>query len=315
MSKKLIPNGDAEFEEMAMHFAATVLRDPGSYYLPVEDAEQLGQAVERYRHALQAARIGERMTSKTRAKDMAKEEARAIIQRIISVVRADSRIDPVARELLGVRLRGERVKRRTCPQEPPVLKFIRALHEANGASPRHELKFRGKDNKTKPLGAVRLELFVDLVPPDEDIPAYPGANAGGRPWYLRSYTRSPIIVVPPIARVPMRVVYWGRWADSTGQVGPFSATAVGWIEGGSHAMLPGGIGIGTLASRGQCEQPKHTEPASLPAGRDEKYNIAVLEAHYASFRLAQMPALPEGEPSKQLEVQETKQLQGPAEAA
>ena len=41
----------------------------------------------------------------------------------------------------------------------------------------------------------------------------------------------------------MRVVYWGRWADSSGNVGPFSATAAGWIEGGSHRLLPGGLGM------------------------------------------------------------------------
>jgi hypothetical protein len=35
-----------------------------------------------------------------------------------------------------------------------------------------------------------------------------------------------------MARVPMRVVYWGRWADSVGNVGPFSATAAAWIEAG-----------------------------------------------------------------------------------
>src|SRR5690242_90192 len=89
-----------------------------------------------------------------------------------------------------------------------------------------------------------MELFVDLIPPDEPIPAYPGANLGGRPWYLRSFTRNPIIIAPPMPRVPMRVVYWGRWADSVGNVGPFSATTVGWIEGGTHHALPGGAGTG-----------------------------------------------------------------------
>ena len=107
----------------------------------------------------------------------------------------------------------------------------------------HELTFASLDGKSKPPGAMRLELFVDLIPPDEEIPAYPGANHAGRPWYLRSYTRSPIKLTPPMARVPMCVVYWGRWADSTGNVGPFSATAVAWIEGGTHALLPGGTGF------------------------------------------------------------------------
>ncbi len=47
-----------------------------------------------------------------------------------------------------------------------------------------------------------------------------------------------IRLTPPLASEPMRVVYWARWADSAGNVGPFSATAVGWIEGGSHHLMP-----------------------------------------------------------------------------
>src|SRR5206468_1628916 len=93
---------------------------------------------------------------------------------------------------------------------------------------------------------VKMELGVNLregkakqltVPPEAPIPAHPGANLASRPWYLRSYTRSPIRIIPPLARMPMQVVYWGRWADSAGNVGPFSATAVAWIEGGSHHRL------------------------------------------------------------------------------
>jgi hypothetical protein len=39
----------------------------------------------------------------------------------------------------------------------------------------------------------------------------------------------------------MRVIYWARWADAAGNVGPFSATAVGWIEGGSHHLMGPGF--------------------------------------------------------------------------
>ncbi len=35
----------------------------------------------------------------------------------------------------------------------------------------------------------------------------------------------------------MRVVYWARWADATGEVGPMSAAAAGWVEGGSHHLM------------------------------------------------------------------------------
>jgi hypothetical protein len=184
-----------------------------------------------------------------------------------------------------------------CPQEPPLLTFVRALHEGRSAAPMHELSFKSLDwKKAKPEGAVRLELFVDLVAPDEPIPAHPGTNYGGRPWYWRSYTRSPIVIVPPIARVPMRVLYWGRWADSTGETGPFCNTCVGWIEGGSHAWLPGGVKpvIGDLGAK---------QPAKMieqfTDNREVTIRVAVMEVQ----RQAMMPSTV---------VEGTKQLEGPA---
>jgi hypothetical protein len=79
--------------------------------------------------------------------------------------------------------------------------------------------------------AVRLELFVDLVPPGEPIPTWPGERWGGRMWYLRSYTRSPIEVEYPRCDEQMRVVYWARWAGANGATGPFSNTLATRVEG------------------------------------------------------------------------------------
>jgi len=183
----------------------------------------------------------------TRAKDQARADAECIVRRLANTIRANDRVDAQARFDLGLRERATRTKMSrhadvrgglVGPMEPPRLWFVRALHQGNGATPMHELKFRSLDfSKAKAAGAVRLELFVDLVPPEEPVPAHPGANLASRPWYLRSYTRSPIVLIPPMARVPMRVVYWGRWADSSGNVGPFSNTVTAWIEGGSHHLM------------------------------------------------------------------------------
>ena len=59
-------------------------------------------------------------------------------------------------------------------------------------------------------------------------------------WYLRSYTTSPIHVDFPKANQPMRVVYWARWADAKGNVGPFCRTVVARVEGwdGGGRALP-----------------------------------------------------------------------------
>jgi hypothetical protein len=87
---------------------------------------------------------------------------------------------------------------------------------------------------------TRLELFVELVEPEAKVPEHPAQLSGGRMWYLRSYTRSPIHVEFPTANQPMRVVYWARWADAKGNVGPFCRTVVARVEGwdGGGRALP-----------------------------------------------------------------------------
>src|SRR5690606_11908580 len=84
--------------------------------------------------------------------------------------------EPSAKLALGLRERRKKAKALTCSQEPPRLRFVRALHEGSGATPMHELSFGALDRRVKrPAGAVRLELFVALVPPDAAIPKHPGS--------------------------------------------------------------------------------------------------------------------------------------------
>jgi hypothetical protein len=173
----------------------------------------------------------------------------------------------------------------------------------------HELSFCAFDrSKGRPDGADRLELFVDLVPPEEPIPNHPGANQGGRPWYLCSYRTSPIVIAPPMPRVPMRVVYWGRWAGSgsgPANVGPFSATCAGWIEGGSHQHLPGAALV--WMGNGRGKNTPLLDPPVLPQ-REERYSVAVLEVHLQSLMPTRLPALESRD-----EDDEPRQLEGPAE--
>jgi hypothetical protein len=96
--------------------------------------------------------------------------------------------------------------------------------------------------------------------------------------------------------MPMRVVYWGRWADSTGNVGPFSATAVAWIEGGS-TNLPGQAlvnGFKPAPMLPDANGPERRE-------RDAIYRVVMLEAQVQSFGPQMVPALPHQSEMKQLE--------------
>jgi hypothetical protein len=314
MARKFIPNGDTDFVTMAENFSRQIASDPAKFYVDPQDAQELSAAVAKFRAAIQARFAGGRSEAATRAKEDARLDAEKIVRRIGHLVRSNLKIDAATKILVGIHPRqpASKMKVQPVPNEPPRLRFVRALHEGSGATPMHELSFHSLDWKAKPPGAVRLELFVALVPPEEKMPTHPGVSHGSWAWYLRSYTRSPIKLMPPIASVPMRVVYWGRWADSLGNVGPFSATAVAWIEGGTHRFLPGGVGMGGFGSLGGREEVPILDVERADAGRegrDQKYSVAVLEAKYASLAPQQVPpALPEPVEG------EVRRLEGPPES-
>jgi hypothetical protein len=137
--------------------------------------------------------------------------------------------------------RPKRLRRHGAPVTAPVLEFIGGTPFANAVHAKHVIRFSdpmGRVGSTsKPAGARSLELFYDLVPFGEPIPTWPGERWGGRTWYLRSFTRSPMTVAYPKTSEPMRVVYWGRWASATGEPGPWSATLATRVEGIDRAML------------------------------------------------------------------------------
>ena len=232
VSKKFIPNGDIDFDAMAQVFSNVLWRDPVRFGVSPESSDALAAAVWAFHDALAAARAGgARSQVATRIKDDARAAAEKIIRRIAGQIRADETVTVAMRLELGMRERAGKPKVLGVPNESPRLRFVRAIHEAAHLV-EHELSFTSLDDKPRPPGAVRVELFIDLVPPEAPIPSHPAAG-GARPFYVRSYARSPIRLMPPRAKVPMRVVYWARWADSVGNVGPMSATAAGWVEGGS----------------------------------------------------------------------------------
>jgi hypothetical protein len=108
-----------------------------------------------------------------------------------------------------------------------------------GALGVHVIRFSDQlhSGSAKPDNAARLELFIDLIAPGERIPEHPGDRHGGLTYYLRSYTRSPIRVEYPKRDVPMRVIYWARWASPTGETGPFSRALETPIDGTDWSKL------------------------------------------------------------------------------
>ena len=235
MSRKFIPNGDSEFACMARVFAGAIARDPKKYTFSDADAQELTRRVTEYREALCAA-VGYRTRNPSTIflKNEKRVRAEEIVRRFANVIRASHQIGTGDKLLALVKERPKKLRKRTVPFAAPVLQYMGAPRNAGPNSGRHLLHVTEGFtfvNKSKPNGAVRVELFVDLVAPGDPVPRFPGEFLGGRPWYLRSFTKNPIKVQHPMPPVPMLVVYWARWADAKGDVGPFSQTCVTRVEG------------------------------------------------------------------------------------
>lgn len=241
MVRELFPDRDREFAVAARTFAEAITRDPEQFFLSADDAQFISVHVKRYRDAL--ARAIRRDTRTRRAigeKDKARAEAEYIIRKYANIIRADDRIEPAVKEPIGVKERPKRLKKRTCPQVAPHLRFVGvddAGHPGDGGI--HLIEFTTQaiqyKSKAKPRGAARLELFFEFVKPGRPAPARPDALSGW-PRYLRSFTTTPMRVKHPVPVEPMLLVYWARWADATGEVGPWSRTLVTRVEAAAEVI-------------------------------------------------------------------------------
>jgi len=85
---------------------------------------------------------------------------------------------------LRIRERPKKLGRRTVPFAPPELIYQGSPRDAAAHCGYHQLKFKDgfqMANASKPNGAVRVVIFVDLVAPNDPIPSSPGSTwAGGR---------------------------------------------------------------------------------------------------------------------------------------
>jgi hypothetical protein len=236
MGQRWIPDDNRAFRDMAVAVAANVAKNPQTYGIDADDVRALTVAVETFRLAM-----NRKMSAA--AREESRKDAEQAVRRIGRVVRANDKISDADKAMLFIYPREVRKTPLEVPMQPPVLRYVGAENEGGqSAAGVHVIEFRQAldlKGRKKPHGAVRVELFVDLVPDGQPIPKFPGQYLGGRPWYLRSYTSSPIRVRPPVPPVPMLVVYWARWADAKGNVGPFSATCRARVEGwGGVAATP-----------------------------------------------------------------------------
>jgi hypothetical protein len=262
-------------------FAATLAGDPERYRVSDEEVNLLTRRAREFRAAFtKASGFGTRNGQSVMEKKAKRREAERLLRVHMNLIRADPSIGRGDKAVLNITERPEKLKRRECPKSPPVLRYLYSIDAIGGGPGRHVLEFAELHGSGggKPLHAARLELFVELAPvgPPGDAACVPrdpcdvARGASGRPWYLRSFTASPIEVEFPVPMSgPMLVVYWGRWADGKGNVGPFSKTCVARVEGwnaDAGRMLPGATGGMIQMQRVELKYVILQAPYVLPAG-------------------------------------------------
>jgi hypothetical protein len=283
---KFIPEADRDFAFTALgHFALPILKDPAAFGLTQDDAARIAEVVHVFRDAL--AKTLHRHTRNPQLvliKDEARRRAEDVVRRYANIIRANPDVSSVNKLRLRLKARPQKLRKRTCPKQPPALQFIGSGDGAvggvgvGGGSGVHVLRYSdngddtaihpskslGLNRRAKPDGAVRIEMYFDMVPPGEPVPQHPAER--GWPKYLRSFTRNPIEVEFPIpVDGPKLIVYWARWADSTGEVGRWSKTCVARVEGWTSMQV----------------KPLHELPGSgdsnMPVRSDARYYIAERE--------------------------------------
>jgi hypothetical protein len=227
---KLFPDADERFAVMASHFARVVGRDPDRYHLPKSDAQAIAAAVAAFAEAHALNKPREHKSSSTaRRKDEARLEAQRLMRRAANRIRVNDQISAADKHLLGIQERPTRLRKRTCPQDPPFLRLVGARHSWQPCNGKHQILFcdvNRPHSRAKPDGADGIHLYCDILRPGEPVPDMPSRIYGRHPQHLGTFTRSPLAVVYPKYEGAVRIVYWARWVKLGGGTGRYSLPLV-----------------------------------------------------------------------------------------
>jgi hypothetical protein len=245
MADSFFPDSDAGKLKVAQSFSSAISSSPSTYALSPSDAQIIAKAVNEYAHALQVA--SEELTRTppaVNAKDTARNAMESLIRVYVNQIRANQGITDQSKIDAGIQPWKTTMTPRQCPLSSPQLSFVAAtpgvhvLHFCDSLTP---------NDKKKPFGATRLELFMALIEPDAPPPTSPRLPGTGDhdgrfdsvanwAWYVNSYSRTPISVAHPNPPRPMCAVYWGRWANNKGEVGQFSNALPTMLVGRSSQL-------------------------------------------------------------------------------
>ncbi len=207
-----IPRQDAQAVNYINIFATKVAMGPGVYMLSSADSAAISLAAANLQSAYTAA-----ITPATRnkltvsAKDEARNAAEALIRLYSIQIKYNAGITTQDKEAIGIAQPNPFRSQRNVPNSSPLLAILGNLP---GSQTLRFSDANTPDSRRKPFGAQMLELRVAVA---ETVVT---DVALAKPCGI--FSKNPIGVAFDNADNKKVASYFGRWADTKGEVGPWS---------------------------------------------------------------------------------------------
>jgi hypothetical protein len=208
-----VPAGDEEAEQYMRTFAENIAANYAAYAMSLADSQALSLAVgnfttawNRYKNPITTGPLALTQKNETR------NAAEALVRLHSMQIKFNAGISTELKDAIGVR---QPNPNRTSNDEPttnPILAIIGALPGSQ------TLRFTDSTTPTsraKPPGVSLMELWV-AIGEDEAEDRSTARSIG-------LFTKNPIGIAFQEADNQKIATYWGRWANSKGQYGPWSS--------------------------------------------------------------------------------------------
>ena len=215
MSVPYIPPKDNAFAVWAENFAAVLAINYAAYGLAASDAASISAANATWQAAYAVATTDSTRTKVTvAAKDLARNQCKALMRGYAGVIQANSGITQDQKADLGLTIRDPHPTPVPTPTTSPLLTIV-------GATP-GELTVRYADQNTpasraKPSGAIALQMFAaasaTVITDPNTLPL------------KDTFTKNPTAITFDSSDAGKTAYIAARWITRRGLVGPWSAIA------------------------------------------------------------------------------------------
>ncbi len=214
MADTFIPSRDAEALAFFQTFSNGLSASPGTYDISAADAAMLAGLVTTFQTKLA---VTTNPATKTEVAVTIKDEARAACEEVVRLfaaqIKPNEGISAADKQAIGVRPPNVIRTPIPPPETMPLLSFL-------GTTPDGTMTLRYSDSSTpdsraRPYGYQSLQLFRVI----SDDPAESPAGA----MFYGAFTRNPMTVAFTTADNGKWCTFFARWANTKGEVGPWSS--------------------------------------------------------------------------------------------